>query len=103
MKYVKLQNTGLEVSKICVGCMNLGAKDKYPWHLDKQEGIEYIKHAFVINPFSFNFLISSNIDTFTFIEYLFPKNELVSKSIYSLLNLSPFKEYLNGFHTNILL
>ena len=45
MKYVKLQNTGLEVSKICVGCMNLGAKDKYPWHLDKQEGIEYIKHA----------------------------------------------------------
>lgn len=45
MKYVKLQNTGLEVSKICVGCMNLGAKDKYPWHLDKQEGIEHIKHA----------------------------------------------------------
>lgn len=45
MKYIKLQNTGLEVSKICVGCMNLGAKDKYPWHLDKQEGIEYIKHA----------------------------------------------------------
>ncbi|WP_296884208.1 aldo/keto reductase [Thomasclavelia sp.] len=45
MKYVKLQNTGLEISKICVGCMNLGAKDKYPWHLDKQEGIEYIKHA----------------------------------------------------------
>lgn len=45
MQYTKLLNTGLEISKLCVGCMNLGQKEEYPWHLDKQEGIAYLKHA----------------------------------------------------------
>lgn len=45
MEYVKLGKTDLDVSKICLGCMDLGQKDIYPWHLDEKEGIEYIKNA----------------------------------------------------------
>lgn len=43
MEYVNLGNSGLKVSKICAGCMELGAVDKYPWHLNEEEGIAYIK------------------------------------------------------------
>lgn len=45
MQYVKLGNSGLEVSRICLGCMELGEVEKYPWHLNEEEGIEYIKSA----------------------------------------------------------
>lgn len=43
MEYVHLGNSGLKVSKICAGCMELGAVDRYPWHLNEEEGIAYIK------------------------------------------------------------
>lgn len=45
MEYIRLKNTGLEVSKLALGCMELGEVDQYPWHLNEQEGIEYIHHA----------------------------------------------------------
>lgn len=45
MQYKKLNNTGLDVSRICLGCMDLGEKDLYPWHLDEAQGIDYIKYA----------------------------------------------------------
>lgn len=58
MKYLKLGNTGLEVSQICLGCMDLGEKDKYPWHLDEKEGIEYIKEALNLG---INFFDTANV------------------------------------------
>lgn len=45
MEYVKLGNSGMEVSRICLGCMELGEPENYPWHLNEAEGIEYIKNA----------------------------------------------------------
>lgn len=46
MKYTKLGNTNIEVSKLCVGCMSFGkAGTMHDWTLDERESEEVIKHA----------------------------------------------------------
>jgi 1-deoxyxylulose-5-phosphate synthase len=39
MEYVKLGRTGLEVSRICLGCMSYGVPDRgnHAWSIDKSE------------------------------------------------------------------
>ena len=38
MEYVRLGNTGLEVSRICLGCMSFGVAQRWvhPWVLDEE-------------------------------------------------------------------
>ncbi|MGZ4597973.1 MAG: aldo/keto reductase [Actinomycetes bacterium] len=47
MKYVKLGGTGLEVSRICLGCMTYGepARGGHPWSLDEAASRPLIKQA----------------------------------------------------------
>ncbi|HET6388523.1 aldo/keto reductase [Hyphomicrobium sp.] len=49
MEYVKLGRTGLEVSRICLGCMSYGQSDggvmKWPWTLSEEDSRPYIKSA----------------------------------------------------------
>ena len=47
MEYVKLGRTGLEVSRICLGCMSYGAADQgnHAWSLDEQESRPFIQRA----------------------------------------------------------
>ena len=46
MEYVKLGNTDIEVSKLCVGCMSFGkAGSMHDWTLDEEKSEEVIKHA----------------------------------------------------------
>ncbi|MBR5160812.1 MAG: aldo/keto reductase [Thermoguttaceae bacterium] len=47
MKYTKLGNTGIEVSRICVGCMSYGVAydDFQPWTLPQEETTAMISHA----------------------------------------------------------
>ncbi len=47
MKYVKLGNTGLDVSRICLGCMSYGEPDKgtHEWSLDEQASRPFIQRA----------------------------------------------------------
>ncbi|OBW96292.1 aldo/keto reductase [Gallibacterium salpingitidis] len=47
MKYVKLGNTEIEVSKICVGCMSYGkpSEDFHLWTLDQEQTTAMIKQA----------------------------------------------------------
>lgn len=47
MEYVRLGSTGMEVSKLCLGCMSYGAPDQgtHPWSLDEQASRPFITQA----------------------------------------------------------
>lgn len=46
MEYVKLGNTDINVSKVCVGCMSFGkAGTMHDWTLDENETEAMVKHA----------------------------------------------------------
>lgn len=47
MKYTKLGNSDLEVSRICLGCMGFGdsRRGQHSWTLDEEHSREIIKHA----------------------------------------------------------
>ena len=47
MEYAKLGRTGLEVSRICLGCMSYGASDQgnHAWSLDEDESRPFIRRA----------------------------------------------------------
>jgi 1-deoxyxylulose-5-phosphate synthase len=47
MEYVKLGRTGLEVSRICLGCMSYGAPDSgnHAWSIDEAESRPFIQRA----------------------------------------------------------
>jgi aryl-alcohol dehydrogenase-like predicted oxidoreductase len=45
MEYTTLGDTGMEVSRICLGCMSFGSSDWRPWVLDPEEGKEIIERA----------------------------------------------------------
>src|SRR3954466_15255455 len=47
MEYTKLGRTGLEVSRICLGCMSYGGgnRDNHAWSLGEEESCHLIKGA----------------------------------------------------------
>ena len=47
MEYVKLGRTGLEVSRICLGCMSYGVADRgnHAWSLNEEDSRPFIKRA----------------------------------------------------------
>ncbi|MEF8831703.1 MAG: aldo/keto reductase [Halobacteriales archaeon] len=45
MEYTTLGNTGLEVSRIALGCMSFGTSDWREWVLDEDEGKELVDRA----------------------------------------------------------
>ena len=47
MEYVKLGQTGLKVSRVCLGCMTYGVPDRgaHSWSLDEEKSRPFIQHA----------------------------------------------------------
>ena len=47
MNYVKLGRTGLDVSRICLGCMSFGGGDRgyHAWSLGEEESRPFIRRA----------------------------------------------------------
>ncbi|WP_435332801.1 aldo/keto reductase [Haloarchaeobius sp. TZWWS8] len=45
MEYTTLGDTGMQVSRICLGCMSFGSSDWREWVLDEDEGIELVERA----------------------------------------------------------
>ncbi|MFD2331849.1 aldo/keto reductase [Cohnella sp. GCM10020058] len=60
MEYVKLGNTGLDVSRLCLGCMSFGDVSKWthPWILDEENSRPIIKKALDLG---INFFDTANI------------------------------------------
>ncbi|WP_303659900.1 aldo/keto reductase [Haladaptatus salinisoli] len=57
MEYTKLGNTGLEVSRLCLGCMNFGSDQ--PWMMnDEEASLELIDRALEMG---INFLDTANV------------------------------------------
>src|SRR3712207_3055752 len=59
MEYRKLGSTGLDVSRICLGCMTYGVPERgsHPWTLDEQQSRPLIRQALELG---INFLDTSN-------------------------------------------
>lgn len=45
MQYVRLGQSGLKVSRLCLGTMNMGSKEWKPWIFDEKESEPIIAHA----------------------------------------------------------
>ena len=45
MDYVRLGNTGLKVSRLCLGCMTYGSSKWRPWVLDEEAALPFFKRA----------------------------------------------------------
>lgn len=60
MEYVTLGNSGLEVSKICLGCMSFGDPKKWihSWVLNEEESRKIIKKALAVG---INFFDTANV------------------------------------------
>jgi 1-deoxyxylulose-5-phosphate synthase len=66
MEYARLGNTGLEVSRICLGCMTYGDPDKvapdgqrrWPWALREDEARPFFKRALEVG---INFFDTANV------------------------------------------
>lgn len=60
MDYVKLGKSGLEVSRLCVGCMSYGdpARGNHPWVLREDEARPLIRRALELG---FNFFDTANV------------------------------------------
>jgi 1-deoxyxylulose-5-phosphate synthase len=59
MEFMKLGNTGLDVSRLCLGCMSFGAPERgYPkWTLDEEQSRPVIKKAL---EYGINFFDTAN-------------------------------------------
>ncbi|EFC38707.1 predicted protein [Naegleria gruberi] len=58
MKYENLGNTGLKVSKICLGCMSFGSPKWFDWVLEESESMIILKKAWELG---INFFDTANI------------------------------------------
>ncbi|OBZ16419.1 MULTISPECIES: aldo/keto reductase [Bacillales] len=60
MEYVKLGNTGLDVSRLCLGCMSFGVAERWvhPWVLDEERSRPIIKKALDLG---INFFDTANV------------------------------------------
>jgi aryl-alcohol dehydrogenase-like predicted oxidoreductase len=60
MEFIRFGSTGLEVSRLCLGCMSFGAADRgnHPWTLDEPRSRVIIKRAVELG---FNFFDTANV------------------------------------------
>jgi aryl-alcohol dehydrogenase-like predicted oxidoreductase len=58
MEYTTLGDTGMTVSRICLGCMSFGDPDWRPWVLPEEEGVELVERALDLGV---NFFDTANV------------------------------------------
>jgi aryl-alcohol dehydrogenase-like predicted oxidoreductase len=45
MDYLALGQTGLKVSRLCLGCMSYGSSQRREWILDEEQSLSFFKQA----------------------------------------------------------
>ena len=66
MDYTRLGNTGLQVSRICLGCMTYGVPDRgaHPWTLDEAASRPLIRQAVTLDvPFDAALRFQQSVET----------------------------------------
>jgi 1-deoxyxylulose-5-phosphate synthase len=58
MDYVRLGNSGLKVSRLCLGCMSYGSSKWRPWVLDEEASLPFIREALELG---FNFFDTADV------------------------------------------
>ena len=59
MEYVRFGNTGMKVSRICLGCMSYGGpSDWWPWALEEEDSLPFIQRALELG---INFFDTANV------------------------------------------
>ena len=60
MDYIKLGRTGLDVSRLCLGCMSYGEPDRgtHPWTLDEEASRPFLRRALELG---INFFDTANV------------------------------------------
>lgn len=58
MEYTTLGNTGMEISRICLGCMSFGSSDWRDWVLDEKDSVPIIERAIELG---INFFDTANM------------------------------------------
>jgi len=60
MDFIKLGHTGLDVSRICLGCMTYGAPERgtHPWSLNEEQSRPFIRRALELG---INFFDTANV------------------------------------------
>lgn len=60
MEFTKLGRTGLDVSRICLGCMSYGVPERgmTPWSLNEEQSRPFIKRALELG---INFFDTANV------------------------------------------
>jgi aryl-alcohol dehydrogenase-like predicted oxidoreductase len=58
MEYTTLGDTGMEVSRICLGCMSFGSSSWRDWVLDEEAGVELVDRAIELG---INFFDTANM------------------------------------------
>src|SRR6266446_2229513 len=91
MNYVKLGRTGLDVSRICLGCMSYGGGDQgnHAWSLGEEESRPFIKHALEAGINFFDGLSFRSV-TVTWFQSAPPVREATSPLVL-LMKVQPFQ------------
>ncbi len=59
MEYIRFGNTGMKVSRICLGCMSYGGpSERWQWALNEEQSRPFIKHALELG---INFFDTANV------------------------------------------
>ena len=60
MEYIKLGHTGLDISRICLGCMTYGVPERgtHPWTLNEEQSRPFIRRALELG---INFFDTANV------------------------------------------
>lgn len=104
MQYVPLGRTGVQVSRICLGCMSFGSKSWRPWVLEQADALPFFRKAVDAG---INFFDTANIYSLgeserivgrAIREYVKPEEAVVATKVFYAMSDRPNMQGLSRKH-----